>query len=276
MTTLAHRFQAEGFVSPVDVLPPEEAADLYQLLLTIEESLGGRLTMVLNAKAHLLVPELWDLVHDDRILDPVRSVLGPDVLCWGASFFSKDPGSAETVPLHQDCTCWGLDEAEGLTVWLAFTSSTEENGCLRVVPDTHRVSLQHVVRNAPSSMLPLGEELDAQFDDDAFVSCALTPGQMSMHHVLAVHGSSPNRSASSRRVGFAIRYIPGHRRQIGDRKGHATLVSGRDHGTFILEQRPESLMSPQALQRHRAILSNAGRIVMGEAGKLPKDVQTPG
>ena len=267
---ISQSFDTDGYVSPLPVMSPEEAADLRDQLETIEADLGGRLTMVLNAKAHILMPFLWDLVHDDRILDPVRAILGTDVLCWGSSFFSKDPGAPDVVPLHQDCTCWGLSEQVGVTAWLALSPSTEISGCLQVAPGTHKVPQKHVVRNAVSSMLPLGEELAVECAPDTLLNCCLKPGEMSLHHPLLVHGSRPNRSHDIRRIGFAIRYIPAQVSQKGDIKGHATLVSGKDHGTFQLETKPAVNLDQAALKRHRKILADSTRIVVHQASQLPR------
>lgn len=268
---ISHRFETEGYVSPLPVMSLDEASDLRVQLEQVETDLGGRLNMILNAKAHLLMPFLWDLIHDDRILDPVRAILGPDVLCWGSSFFSKDPGAPDVVPLHQDCTCWGLSEQVGLTAWLALSPSTEVSGCLQVAPGTHKTAQAHVVRNAVSSMLPLGEELAVDYDPDTLLNCSLQPGEMSLHHPLLVHGSRPNRSPDIRRIGFAIRYIPARVSQKGKIKGHATLVSGKDHGTYQLEQKPAANFDPDALKRHRRILADSTRIVVHEARQLPQD-----
>lgn len=273
---LADRFSQDGYVSPVPVMPAAQADLLRAQLEQIEARRGGALSMVLNAKAHLLMPFLWDLVHDERILKPVRDILGADVLCWGSSFFTKDAGAPDHVPLHQDSTCWGLSEQRGLTAWLALTPSTRVSGCLQVAPGTHRTRQQHVVRSAVSSMLPLGEELAIECPADQLEDCCLAPGEMSLHHPLLVHGSSANRSSDIRRIGFAIRYIPGHIRQTGDIKGHATLVSGRDHGTFHLETGPEADFAPEALRRHRKIISDATRIVAREAKALPQNSPNEG
>ncbi len=270
--TLADDFETCGYVSPVDVMPASEATDLRARLEQIEHSRGGRLTPVLNSKAHLIMPFLWDVVHDPRILDPVRAVLGEDVLCWGSSFFSKDPGSPDDVPLHQDSTVWGLNEQCGLTAWLALSPSTAETGCMRMAPGSHKTKQKHVIRDQPSSMLPLGEQLQSSVRDEDMVLCPLDPGQMSMHHVLAVHGSLPNRSTDIRRIGFAIRYIPGHVAQVGEQKGFATLVSGRDHGTFELEQQPEADFAPEALRRHQRIIATSARRVIGQASQLEKEL----
>ncbi|WP_428927738.1 phytanoyl-CoA dioxygenase family protein [Marinibacterium sp. SX1] len=261
-------YENDGYVSPIAVMTPDEAAGHVEALRVQEAKFGGQLSTATNAKAHLLFPFLWDIVQDPRIVDHVERILGPDILCWGSSFFAKEPGSASVVPWHQDGTCWGLDAPRALTAWVALTPSTPENGCLRVVPGSHREWVRHAVRNASSSMLPLGEEVAAEVDEDEALLCPLQAGEMSMHHVMLVHGSAPNRATEGRRIGFAIRYIAG---DVGQRNGHrgfATMVRGRDHGTYELEQKPEKVLAPEALRRHREILRRSAEIVTEEAGIL--------
>ncbi|QEW22353.1 putative phytanoyl-CoA dioxygenase family protein [Marinibacterium anthonyi] len=265
-------YDEAGFVSPIRVMSEAEAAALVTELEAQEKKFGGKLSTTMNAKGHLLFPFLWDLVQDPRIVDEVEKILGPDILCWGASFFNKDPGSADVVPWHQDGTCWGLDKPRALTAWVALTPATPENGCMKVVPGTHREWVRHAVRNAPSSMLPLGEEVAADVDPADAVDCVLQPGEMSMHHVMVVHGSSANKATAGRRIGFAIRYIAGDVGQQGGHRGFATLVRGKDHGTYDLEQRPEKALDPAALRRHREILKRSAEIVTEQAAAL--DLET--
>lgn len=265
---LAERYAQDGFVAPLRVMSGDEAAALVARLERAEQKVGPQVFARLNAKGHLVYPFLWDLVQDPRIVDQVEKVLGPDILCWGASFFSKDAGSANVVPWHQDGTCWGLDAPKGLTAWLALTPSTPESGCLRVVPGSHVDWVPHAVRNAPSSMLPLGEEVAVEVDEASAVDCPLQPGEMSLHHVMVVHGSAPNRASAGRRIGFAIRYIAGDVAQRGPDKGYATLVRGRDHGTYQMEQRPDADLDPAALRRHRDILRHSADLVQREAAGL--------
>lgn len=266
--TFSERFAQSGYAAQIPVLETVEVEAILSQLLAAEARFGGQFPMAINAKGHLLFPFLWDIVHDPRILDPVAQILGPDLLCWGSSFFSKDAGSDDVVPWHQDGTCWGLDQPKALTVWLALTPSTPEMGCLRVLPGSHKTPVRHAIRNAPSSMLPLGEEVALEVDEDQIVDCPLRPGEMSMHHVMLVHGSHPNRAPSGRRIGFAIRYIAGDVAQRHGSRGFATLVRGLDHGTYDLEQRPDKALSPEALRRHKAILQRSRDIVAAEAAQL--------
>lgn len=257
------RYRRDGALFPIRVMEPAEAADRLARLEAIEAARFGRLPPALALKPHLLIPWLWDLVHDPRVLDPVEAVLGPDILCWASSFFNKQPGTPDHVPWHQDATYWGLARPDALTAWIAFTPSVPENGCMRVVFGSHQTPLPHGDSGDRSNMLLGREEILVEVDEAEAVDVVLAPGEMSLHHLLTVHGSRPNGSAM-RRVGFAVRYIAGDLKQSGANRGSATLVRGRDHGTFDLEQAPASEFDPTALAEHRQVLRRFMGVVTSE------------
>jgi len=260
------RYRSEGYLSPLRVLDDAETTALRERIFSLGAARGGRLPPALNMKAHLLVPALWDLVHDPRIVGPVVDVLGDDVLCWGSSFFDKAPGSPQHVHWHQDSTYWGLERPDALTAWVAFTRSDTTNGCLRVVPGTHGDQMRHIAANDPTNMLGGDEVLAADVDESLTLDVPLDPGEMSLHHQRLVHGSRPN-TGSERRMGFAIRYIAGDLRGLRDDHSFATLVHGRDLGGFQLEQAPRDDLDPEALRRHGTILRKANEIVRREIAR---------
>ena len=95
----------------------------------------------------------------------------------------------------------------------------------------------------------------------------LKAGEMSLHQVRLIHGSEPNPS-DQRRIGFAIRYLPTHVRQIAGSHDWATLVRGMDrHGNFELEPRPDADMSATAQAYHAAVVGGHTKILMRETGR---------
>lgn len=261
--TEQREFAERGFLFPLPVLDPAEVAEHGARMRSFGAARGGSLPPAFNLKPHLLFPALWDLVHDARILGPVADLLGPDILCWASSFFDKDPGSAEHVAWHQDATYWGLARPDAVTAWVAFTSSDRENGCLQVIPGSHRSQLRHVDSGDAANMLAGRETIGEAFDRSGAVAIELRPGEMSLHHLMLVHGSAVNRS-DRRRSGFAIRYVAAATPQVREPRGTATLVRGRDHGTFDLEQAPARDLDPAALRRHGAIARRSMEIVLDE------------
>jgi hypothetical protein len=257
------KYRREGFLAPITVMPPAEMAVHLRGLQQLESERAGRLAPTHNIKTHLLIPWAWDLVHDPRILDPVEDLLGPDILCWAAGFFDKRPGEPHHVTWHQDASYWGLSAPDALTAWLAFTPSRRDNGCMRVSPRTHGTVLPHIQGQDRTNMLPGRERVALDVDADHAVDIVLEPGEMSLHHVLTVHGSEANRS-TERRCGLAIRYIAGHLTKLKGARGTATLVRGRDHGHFELESAPEAAFHPDALARYATVLRSWMRGVFDE------------
>jgi len=191
----------------------------------------------------------------------VEDVIGPDILCWNTSFFTKEARSPGFVSWHQDATYWGLSEPDVVTAWVAFTESTSRNGNMRVVPGSHRTPVPHVDTFDPDNLLTRGQEVTVEVDESQAADILLQAGEMSLHHVLIVHGSGANPS-DDRRIGFAIRYIPTRVRQTGGPRDSATLVRGEDaFGHFEPEPRPDADLDPAMLALHAEISDRQARIL---------------
>lgn len=261
------RYQSEGILHPLPVLPADEIATLRDHYMAHSVTLKGRT----NQKPYLLFTWLDRLVRDARILDAVESIHGPNLLCWGAQFFAKPAGDGAYVSWHQDATYWGLSSPDVVTAWVAFTPSTEASGCMQVVPGTHHGQVAHEDRFDDANLLSRGQEISVKVEPDSVVNVELQPGEMSLHHVLLFHGSNPNRAALPR-VGFAIRYVPTHVKQLSPIRDSALLVRGQDdHGHFDLERSPVADMDPAAVACHADALDRQLRILYAGAqarGKL--------
>jgi non-heme Fe2+,alpha-ketoglutarate-dependent halogenase len=260
-------FRERGILHPLRALPEAEAADLHARYADRAAFLKGRN----NQKPHLLFPWLDALVRDARILDPVESLLGPDVFCWASQFFAKPAGDTAYVSWHQDATYWGLSAPDVVTAWVALTPSTPESGCMQVVPGTHRAQVPHEDRFDDANLLSRGQEVAVKVDPATVVDVVLQPGEMSLHHVLLFHGSEPNR-ATWPRIGFAIRYMSTRVRQLSPSRDSALLVRGRDDfDNFEHERPPESDLHHDAVAQHGAVIDRQLRILYAGAetrGKL--------
>ena len=263
-------YRRDGIHFPVRVFDEHEASGMLQRLEAIEAAHGGRLPARVNQKPHLLFPWLHALIQHPRILDAVEDLLGPDLLCWSSQFFAKNSGDPGFVSWHQDGTYWGLSSTEVVTAWIAFTPSTVQSGCMRVVAGTQHRQVAHADTFAESNLLSRGQELAVEVRDEDAVDVVLAPGEMSLHHVLLWHGSEPNRS-SHRRVGLAVRYIPAHVYQTAGVRESATLVRGIDAlGHFEHELPPEADMHPDAVARHAGIVDRQLKVLYAGAAKAGK------
>jgi non-heme Fe2+,alpha-ketoglutarate-dependent halogenase len=255
------RYERDGYHFPVRVLSAAEARQCRERLERVERDLGGPLRGTYRVKPHLLFTWLADLVRHPALLDAVESVLGPDLLCWNSSFFTKEARSPGYVSWHQDATYWGLSEPDVVTAWVAFTESTPANGNMRVIPGSHRTPVAHVDTFHLDNLLSRGQEITVEVDEARAVDIVLAPGEMSLHHVLMVHGSGANPS-DDRRIGYAIRYVPTRVRQTSGVRDSATLVRGEDaFGHFDHEPAPRHDMDPELVAVHAEITERQVKIL---------------
>ncbi len=262
LADLPVRCEEDGFAAPLPAIGSGEAGRYLALLEAYEQGQPETASAVLRHKGHVVLPWLADLVRDPRILAPVVRLFGPDLLCWTTNVFSKHAGDAKYVPWHQDATYWGLSSNDVVTAWVALTDSVPENGCMRVLPGSHKAELRpHNDTFAENSLLTRGQEMAVEVDENEAVDIVLKAGEMSLHHVLMAHASSPNQS-DGRRVGIAIRYIPTRVRQTLDISDSATLVCGKDrYGHFQLEPCPTSADDPVAWAFHEQALEASRKIL---------------
>ena len=95
-----------------------------------------------------------------------------------------------------------------VTLWLAVDDSDADNGCMRMIPGTHKFPLHEMVPSDDNSVLGsrIPPEAIADLEESA-VDLVLKAGDVSVHAAEIVHGSHANHS-NRRRGGLTIRYIP--------------------------------------------------------------------
>jgi ectoine hydroxylase-related dioxygenase (phytanoyl-CoA dioxygenase family) len=258
---IAH-YREHGYYAPIQVMTAAEVEGVRHRL-EAHEAEHGPLKGSIRHKSHLLFTWLDRLIRHPAILDAVEDVLGPDILCWSSTFFIKEARDPGFVSWHQDSTYWGLDPADIVTAWVALSESTAENGAMRVIPDTQKLDqIAHRDTFAADNMLTRGQEIAVDVDGSKAVMLSLQPGEMSLHHVRLIHGSDPNPSAK-RRIGFAIRYLPTHVRQVVGTRDSATLVRGVDRfRNFEPESPPASDLSEAAIAFHAYVMGDQQQVLM--------------
>ncbi|MGB0761032.1 MAG: phytanoyl-CoA dioxygenase family protein [Rubripirellula sp.] len=181
--------------------------------------------------------DFLEVAKTSEILTMVSQLIGDDIALWNSSFFAKPARTGTKTPWHQDGEYWPIEPLATCTVWIAIDASTPANGCLQVIPGSHRnrTLAQHQRNTAEGLALPL--ELDAStFDESKAVNITLEPGQISLHDVYLFHGSDANKSEHSRR-GMTLRYMP-----TTSVYRHADAQNSLGSGKLDLSQRTVYLM----------------------------------
>ncbi len=240
-------FEANGYFLKGRAITADHALECRHRIEALEAELGEDCNVRMKIKAHVVAPWMVDLARHPAILDAVESLIGPDILLFGSSMFAKSAASDKFVSWHQDSAYYGLDPADSITVWLAFTPSNKGNGCLRVLPASHLgAEYEHEETYDPKNLLARGQTISGINDADA-VDLELEPGEFSMHHVRTAHGSLGNPS-DDRRIGLAFFYIGAHVRSTLGRRT-ALLVRGKDvHGNWDKDPLPRRDLDPETLK----------------------------
>ena len=124
-----------------------------------------------------------------------RHYMGESVSIFRAMFMNKPADRGTELPWHQDVGWgWGVDTTPTITVWTALDPSTRDNGCMQVIPGSHRHGVI-AERHFPSV-----EELARYAPEDAVVDLEAEPGEVILLHNLLLHRSGTNPSGQSRRA----------------------------------------------------------------------------
>ena len=156
---------------------------------------------------HFQDPRLLEFLMDESVLDLVEALIGPDIGLWASHFISKEPSIGRATPWHSDAGYWNgrFKEFTGIvTIWLAIDRSDRGNGCMRVIPGTHRMADGEYVKIDASDNTFDTELTDV--DDSKAVYFELDPNECSFHDSRLVHGALANTS-NRRRTGYTMRYF---------------------------------------------------------------------
>jgi phytanoyl-CoA hydroxylase len=141
-------------------------------------------------------PAFREFICSKPIVRLLRALLGGDVDCFLSQFIFKNPG-AWGQPWHQDSFYFPFDHAPQVGLWLAASEATLENGCLHVLPGSHREPVHaHVRDQRPGANYGYVEIVD--HDMAKAMPVTMKPGDLLVFHSHLMHRSSDNVSDGRR------------------------------------------------------------------------------
>jgi len=153
---------------------------------------------------------------------------------------------------------------------LAVTDANEENGCMRMWAGTHKEKIrEHKDTFNESNLLTRGQTVQ-NVPLEKTIPNELKAGQLSLHHPMIVHGSTPNRS-KSRRIGFVIQsYIGTNVDQV---IGKVYVQQARGKDTFKFHKhtkRSTELMNEEDIKMRIKANTELSKIFYTGSGKKGK------
>ncbi len=136
---------------------------------------------------------LWD----SPMVDMVSELIGPSIRFHHCKLNIKLPGMKTVVYYHQDHSYDPHTNDDMLAILLMLDDANEENGCLWVVPGSHRKRYSHFKNGEYVGAI------DSSYNDEferEGVPIIAERGEVCFMHTWTVHGSDSNRSTNPRRL----------------------------------------------------------------------------
>jgi ectoine hydroxylase-related dioxygenase (phytanoyl-CoA dioxygenase family) len=142
-------------------------------------------------------PAFHGFIASRPVVRLLQALLGGKELdCFLSQFIFKNPG-AWGQPWHQDSLYFPFDRSPQVGLWLAASEATLENGCLHVLPGSHREPVHaHVPDRRPGANYGYFEIVD--HDMSKAIPVTMKPGDLLVFHSHLMHRSTDNVSRGRR------------------------------------------------------------------------------
>ncbi len=263
-TNVLQNFERDGYYFPLTVLESQATESFKDHLLEIMNNpyapkLGnrGQLNFL-----HVFSPHVNEIIRTPEILNAVEKIIGPNILIWSTSIFRKDAYSKSFVSWHQDLTYWGLSSDQVVSVWLALSEVNQANGCMKFLPESHRLGqLPHEDITDSENLLTRGQRATTEINQSRVVEVELEPGQVSLHHGYLLHSSGANQTDKPR-LGVVMTYLSTSVYQTKSPVDYAMLVRGTDaYEHFQNIPIPTALFDDQSMIFHKQMLVNINQVL---------------
>jgi len=218
------------------IMMGEAELDYSRILMQLDSESGKYEDAGVQSKGHkgatLNYRKIQDLEYDAIFLEFMQRpifeeicdhVYGPStpIAAFRAMFMNKPAGKGTFLPWHQDR--WiNLDRDPLVTIWTAIDPATKANGCVQIVPGSHKKGL--INASHPSGFLEL-EQAKREATPDKIVYLELAPGEVALLHNWLLHASDVNRTDHPRRA-FSVCYMDAHTQSTPPEKFNTVFGEG--------------------------------------------------
>jgi ectoine hydroxylase-related dioxygenase (phytanoyl-CoA dioxygenase family) len=148
---------------------------------------------------------------DARLRDSMQALLGTVPYAVQTMFYFKPPGGRGQA-LHQDQYYLRVQPGTCIAAWMAVDPCDEENGCLQVVPGSHKLPLLCTVKaDTAISVTDITVPLPAGMHP---VPVIMQPGDVLFFNGQLIHGSLPNTTSNRFRRALIGHYIVGEAEKV--------------------------------------------------------------
>jgi ectoine hydroxylase-related dioxygenase (phytanoyl-CoA dioxygenase family) len=206
-------YHENGYIVVEDVLNDNELAALQRVtdefversrgiaesddVFDLEPNHSAERPRLRRIKNPILQHEVYDqTLRHNGILNIVEQLIGPGVRMNNTKLNMKEPDHGSAVEWHQDWAFYPHTNDDVLAVGVCIDDMTEENGCMLMVPASHKGELHSHHENG----VFVGAVSEPDFQPGETAKCLVKAGGITIHHARTLHASTPNHSANPRRL----------------------------------------------------------------------------
>lgn len=210
-----HQYRETGFLAVESVFTPEEMAEArvavaelversrflteHDAEFDLEPGHTAESPRVRRLKTPLAShPAFEQLARKPALLDMVEQLVGPGIRLHGNKLNMKSAEYGSAVEWHQDFAFYPHTNDDLLAVGIALDDCLPENGCMLMVPGSHRWPvLDH---HQDGYFVGAVDPVRCEVDLTAAVPVPVHAGGITLHHCRTLHGSAVNTSSRPRRL----------------------------------------------------------------------------
>jgi phytanoyl-CoA hydroxylase len=156
---------------------------------------------------HKISPLMLDIGRLPAVVDVLTDVIGPNVKLMQSMLFIKSEGKPGQA-WHQDEAHIPTRDRSLTAAWIALDDTTTENGCLWVIPGSHRSGVLHAVREQMDPRFDCTQEAyDFGYNEDDAIAVELPAGAVLIFNGYLLHRSLPNTAQHGMRRALVNHYM---------------------------------------------------------------------
>jgi phytanoyl-CoA hydroxylase len=220
----AEQFRRDGFAVLEGALTPDEVAEVNAEMLRLCRgelgTVGGEFQAdqpgpdedILRRylcihQPHKVSDVYLRALSQPRIVEALTNVIGPDVKAMQSMTFMKSEGKPGQA-WHQDEFFIPTRDRSLTAAWIALDDATIENGCLWVLPGSHRPGIIYPDRDQDDERFDCSiEAFDFPYTDDDAIPVEMPAGAAVIFNGYLLHRSLPNSGKHGFRRALANHYM---------------------------------------------------------------------
>lgn len=193
-TSRNETFNEQGFVIEPKVFSAEKCEIMKNLCVKACQLKEETNTGVFVFNVENLPDGSIEFIGDDKIISILKDLIGEQVEFLSFKPVFKSGKIKFGSPWHQDWSYWG--GSHKISIWIALDDATIDNGCLKVIPGSHKNTWEH---SRISNDNGFGNRiLDEELSSEKIIDVPLKAGDALFFHDWLIHSSHENSSGKDR------------------------------------------------------------------------------